>query len=463
MSEGTIRRVFVANRGEIAVRIVRACQSLGIESVVGHSAADRDSLAVKMADRAVCIGPPAASASYLKVDTLIAAALGTGCQAVHPGYGFLSERSQFARACAEAGLIFIGPSAEAIDRMGDKINAIAEAKRVGVPVVPGRERLDSAAELVEAAAEMGYPCLLKATAGGGGRGMRVVRNESEAASAYASAQAEALAAFGNGTLYLEKYIEEARHIEIQVLADHHGNVCHLYERDCSVQRRHQKLIEESPSPALDSKTRAEMATAALALARAVQYRNAGTVEFVYDVRARRFYFLEMNTRVQVEHPVTEAVTGIDIVREQIQVAAGQPLSFSQADVRLSGHAIECRINAEDAWKDFRPSPGTVTRWDPKPCTGLRLDTHVFEGYRVPPYYDSMVAKAVAHAPTRAAAIEKMDSFLASFDVAGIATTIPFQRKVIGHPRFANGTVTTTWVEKELMPELGPQTTEQLTT
>ena len=323
MSETEIRRVFVANRGEIAVRIVRACKALGLESVVGFSAADRDSLAVRMADRAVCLGPAPSSASYLKVDTLIAAALGTDCQAVHPGYGFLSERSQFARACVDAGLTFIGPTAEAIDRMGDKINAIAEAKRVGVPVVPGKERLESVAELVEAANEMGYPCLLKATAGGGGRGMRVVRSASEAASAFSSAQAEALAAFGNGTLYLEKYIEEARHIEIQVLADHHGNVCHLYERDCSVQRRHQKLIEESPSPALDAKTRAEMAQAALALAKSVGYRNAGTIEFVYDVHAKRFYFLEMNTRVQVEHPVTEAVTGIDIVREQILTSPGR--------------------------------------------------------------------------------------------------------------------------------------------
>ncbi len=458
MSETEIRRVFVANRGEIAVRIVRACKALGLQSVVGFSAADRDSLAVRMADRAVCLGPAPSSASYLKVDTLVAAALGTGCQAVHPGYGFLSERSQFARACVDAGLAFIGPTAEAIDRMGDKINAIAEAKRVGVPVVPGKERLESVAELVEAAGEMGYPCLLKATAGGGGRGMRVVRSASEAASAFSSAQAEALAAFGNGTLYLEKYIEEARHIEIQVLADHHGNVCHLYERDCSVQRRHQKLIEESPSPALDAKTRAEMTQAALALARSVGYRNAGTVEFVYDVRAKRFYFLEMNTRVQVEHPVTEAVTGIDIVREQILIAMGRPLSFTQGDVRLQGHAIECRINAEDAWKDFRPSPGTVTRWQPPADDGVRLDTHVFEGYRVPPYYDSMVAKAIAHAPDREAAIEKMTGFLRGFRVAGIATTIPFQLKVIGHPRFADGTVTTTWVEKQLMPELGPQPT-----
>lgn len=449
-----IKRVYVANRGEIAVRIVRACRELNLESVVGYSEADRGSLATTMADRAVCIGAAPSSASYLRSETHVAAAKGTGCQAIHPGYGFLAERAAFQRLCEESGITFIGPTADAIDRMGDKINAIAAAKQVGVPVVPGKERLASASEALSAAREIGYPCLLKASAGGGGRGMRIVRSDDEAAAAFASAQAEAQAAFGDGTLYLEKYIEDARHIEIQIIADHHGNICHLHERDCSVQRRHQKLVEEAPSPALTPQTRTQMADAALALARAVGYRNAGTVEFVYDTRTGRFYFLEMNTRVQVEHPVTEMVTGIDIVREQIRIAMGLPLSVAQADIRVQGHAIECRINAEDAWKNFQPSPGVVARWVPPSGKGVRLDTHAFEGYRVPPYYDSMIAKIIAHGPNRGAAIERMAAALRSFDVAGIATTIPFQLRVIEHPRFRAGDVTTTWVEKHLLAELG---------
>ncbi len=452
MTTGRFRRVFVANRGEIAVRIIRACKDLGIETVIGVSAADRDTLGARLADRAICIGPAAAKASYLNADALIAAARGTGCDAIHPGYGFLSERAGFQRLCVEAGMAFIGPSADAIEKMGDKITAIAMARRAGVPIVPGKEKISSAEELLQAIGDVGLPCLIKATAGGGGRGMRVVRELAAAEAAFKSAQAEALAAFGDGTLYLEKYISRARHIEIQVLADHHGNVCHLFERDCTVQRRHQKLIEEAPSAVLAPATRTAMAEAALALTRAAGYTNAGTVEFVYDIDSDRFYFLEMNTRVQVEHPVTEMITGIDIVREQIRIAAGERLSFSQDQVRIDGAAIECRINAEDATRGFQPIPGLITTWSPPAQTGVRLDTHCYAGYRVPPYYDSMIAKVIVRAPTREAAIEQMNRYLDGFHVEGITTTIPFQRRVITHRGFAAADVTTTWVEDELLRE-----------
>ena len=427
-----------------------------MESVAAVSAADRDSLPARLADRAVCIGPAPAGQSYLRPEVLVAAARGTGCDAIHPGYGFLSERAAFQRLCTDAGLTFVGPDADAIEQMGDKIRAIAVARKAGVPVVPGKNPIGAVDEFLTAADQVGYPCLIKAAAGGGGRGMRVVRRAGEGAVALQSAQAEAKAAFGDGTLYMEKYIERARHVEIQILADAHGNVCHLFERDCSVQRRHQKLIEEAPSPSLSPRLRSEMAQAALALARAARYRNAGTVEFVYDVEAERFYFLEMNTRVQVEHPVTEAVTGIDIVQEQLRIAAGEPLSFGQPDVRLDGHAIECRINAEDAWKGFLPSPGTITQWDVPRAEGIRVDTHCERGYRVPPFYDSMIAKVISHGRTREEAIARMRSCLASFGVGGVATTVPFLRKAIAHPRFEQGEVTTTWVERELLSDIGAQ-------
>ena len=446
-----IKRVFVANRGEIAVRIIRACRELGIETVIGVSEADRESLGARSADRAVCIGPAPAAQSYLRPEILVTAARGTGCQAVHPGYGFLSERAVFQRNCAEMGLIFIGPTAEAIDAMGDKLSAIALAKDAGVPVVPGSGELNSEADVRAAAAAIGYPCLLKASAGGGGRGMRIVRSDAELAAAFPGARAEAQAAFGDPTVYLEKFVERARHIEIQVIGDLHGNICHLFERDCSVQRRHQKLIEEAPSPVLPPATRAHMAAAALALARNVGYSSAGTVEFVYDADEDRFYFLEMNTRIQVEHPVTEMVTGIDLVQEQLRIAMGEALSFRQQDLRIRGHAIECRINAEDASAGFMPSPGRVTRWSAPEHPGLRLDTHCHEGYLVPPYYDSMVAKLIASGENRDQAVKLMLSALDEFRVEGINTTIPLHRAVVAHRTFREADVTTRWLESEFLP------------
>ena len=446
-----IKRLFVANRGEIAVRIIRACKELDIETVIGVSEADRDSLGARMADRAICIGPARSSESYLRPDILVTAAKGTGCQAVHPGYGFLSERAVFQRKCVEMGLTFIGPSAEAIDAMGDKLSAIRLAREAGVPVVPGSAELKSETEVREAAAAIGYPCLLKASAGGGGRGMRIVRSDSELAVAFSGARAEAQAAFGDPTVYLEKFVERARHIEIQVIGDLHGNICHLFERDCSVQRRHQKLIEEAPSPVLPATTRARMAEAAVALARNVGYSSAGTVEFVYDAEEDRFYFLEMNTRIQVEHPVTEMITGIDLVQEQLRVAMGETLSFRQQDVGIRGHAIECRINADDASADFMPSPGRVTTWSVPQHPDLRLDTHTYEGYLVPPYYDSMIGKLIASATDRSKAVELMLRALGDFHVEGIKTTIPLQSAVVGHPTFRNAGVTTRWLETEFLP------------
>ncbi len=447
-----LRRVFVANRGEIAVRIIRACQAAGLEVVLGVSEADRDTMAARMADRVVCLGSAAASDSYLRIDRIVTAARGTGCQALHPGYGFLAERAALQRACAEYGIAFVGPSADAIDAMGDKLSAIRLAKAAGVPVVPGSERLIDLEAVRAAAASIGFPCLLKASAGGGGRGMRIVRSPDELAAAYDSAQAEALAAFGDATVYLEKFIERAKHIEIQVLGDQHGNLVHLFDRDCSVQRRHQKLIEEAPSPVLPPARRVEMAEAALALARGVGYFSAGTVEFVYDADADRFYFLEMNTRIQVEHPVTEMVTGVDLVREQLRVAAGERLTFSQGEVALRGHAIECRINAEDPRRAFRPTPGRIVRWVAPAGPGLRLDTHCEEGSLIPPYYDSMVAKLIAHGDDRKQAIARLTDALARFEIAGIASTIELAGALLESAAFATATVTTRWLETSFLPE-----------
>ncbi len=451
------RRVFVANRGEIAVRVIRACHELGIEAVLGVSEADRDSLPARMADRAVCIGPAPSLQSYLRPEILVAAALGTGCQALHPGYGFLAERAALQRACTENRIAFIGPSAEAIESMGDKLSAIRLAKKAGVPVVPGSGKLHSAEEVATAAAEIGYPCLLKASAGGGGRGMRVVRSPGELMSAYESAQAEAQAAFGDATVYLEKFVERAKHIEIQIMGDQHGGLAHLFERDCSVQRRHQKLIEEAPSPVLPPARRAEMAEAALALARDVGYFSAGTVEFVYDAEEDRFYFLEMNTRIQVEHPVTEAITGIDLVQEQIRVAAGERLSFRQSDLVVRGHAIECRINAEDPLHGFRPNPGRLKRWTPPVGANLRLDTHCYEGYLIPPYYDSMIAKLISSGTDRTQAIATLLHALGSFGIEGVNTTVPLHQAVLASDDFARGSVTTRWLENTFLPSWLPAT------
>lgn len=447
-----MRRVLVANRGEIAVRVVKACQTLGIEAVAAVSEADIDCLAARLAGRQVVIGPPPPAQSYLSVERLVEAARLSGCDAVHPGYGFLSERAAFAQACRDAGLVFIGPTPEAIRSMGDKITAARLAAEAGVPRVPGSDAV-SDAEVAHAVAErIGYPVLVKASAGGGGRGMRVVRDRSQMAAAFASATAEATAAFGDGTLYVEKLIERARHVEIQLMADRHGQVVHLGERECSTQRRHQKLIEESPSPALAPAQREAMGAAAVALAQRVGYEGAGTVEFVLDDSDGRFYFLEMNTRIQVEHPVTEMVTGIDLVAEQLRVAAGLPLSFSQAELAQNGHAIECRINAEDPDRNFLPRPGVVARWSPPQGAGIRCDSHCHDGYTVTPYYDSLLGKLIVHAPTRAQAIDLMIGALQDLQVEGPATTAPFHRAVLAHEDFAAGRVTTRWVEDTFIPQ-----------
>ncbi|MFM0176245.1 acetyl-CoA carboxylase biotin carboxylase subunit [Paraburkholderia sediminicola] len=452
MAKRDIRRVFVANRGEIAVRVIRACRTLGIEAVVGVSEADTQTLAAKMAGDVVVLGPPLAAESYLRADRIVEAALRSGCDAVHPGYGFLSERSSFVRACVEAGLVFVGPSADAIDAMGDKITAVSLAGKAGVPRVPGSGALTDVAHARRVGAQIGYPVLIKATAGGGGRGMRVVRDESELEASMSSAANEAQSAFGDATLYMEKFIEHARHIEIQVMADAHGNVVYLGERECSTQRRHQKLIEEAPSPAVDARMREAMGECAVSLTRNADYCGAGTIEFVVDQRDNRYFFLEMNTRIQVEHPVTEMITGYDLVAEQIRVAAGLPLSFTQADVRLEGHAIECRINAEDPDRNFLPRPGLISRWDEPAGEGIRVDTHCYAGYTVPPYYDSLLGKLIVHAATREQAIERMRAALAGLRVEGPTTTAVFHDAVLAHDDFVHGNVTTRWVEETFLPQ-----------
>ncbi len=447
-----MRRVFVANRGEIAVRIIRASRKLGLQAVVGVSEADRSSLAATMADRAVCIGPAPAAQSYLNMNAIVAAALGTGCNAIHPGYGFLAERGAFQRLCVDNGLIFVGPSAAAIEAMGDKLQARRTAAELGIPTVPGTDHVRSAAEALQFGSESGYPFLLKASAGGGGRGMRVVRTPHQVVTAFDGASAEARAAFGDPTLYIERYIERARHIEIQIVADAHGAVIHLGERDCSTQRRHQKLIEEAPSPVIDEALRTRMAEAAVRLARHVGYHSAGTVEFIFDLDAREFYFLEVNTRIQVEHPVTEMVTGVDLVGEQLRIAAGEPLSITQPDVTLSGHAIECRINAERPDRDFMPSPGHLTGWTVPSGPEVRVDSHCYVGYYIPPFYDSMIAKLIVRGTDRSEAIDGMARALQDFRVEGIHTTIPFHQSVLAHPDFIHNRVTTRWVEETFMKQ-----------
>ena len=445
-----MRRVLVANRGEIALRAIRTSRRLGLESVAVYSSADANSAHRWAADEAICIGPPAPKASYLNAAALLEIAHNRGCDAVYPGYGFLSEDSAFAARCAEAGLTFVGPHAETIARMGDKVAARQTAASLGVPVVPGSaDGFMASADAEKHAGQIGYPLLLKASGGGGGRGMRVVSKAEEFTSKFDQATAEAQAAFGNPAIYLERFFPQVRHVEIQVFGDTHGNYVHLGERDCSVQRRHQKLIEEAPSPAIDQSTRREMAEAALALVQALKYVNAGTVEFIYDVASGKFFFIEMNTRIQVEHPVTEMVTGTDLVQEQFRVAAGEPLSFGSSfgDGRT---AIEFRINAEDATHDFRPSPGTLKRWSPPNGQDIRVDSHAYENYAVPPYYDSMLAKLIVTGADRAEAIDTAKSALARFQVAGLTTTVPFHAHLLQQPEFARAEIHTRWIEDHWM-------------
>jgi acetyl-CoA carboxylase biotin carboxylase subunit len=441
------QRILIANRGEIALRVIRACRDLGIETVAVFSEADRGAPYLALADEAICIGPAAATESYLKIPHLISAAEVANVDAIHPGYGFLSENAHFAEVCRECHIAFIGPPPEAMHRLGNKNEARKLAREAGVPVVPGSEGLLSSPEqalrLVE---EIGFPVLIKAAAGGGGRGMRVANNNVSLQSGLNAARQEAEKAFKDGSVYLEKYIEQPRHVEVQVLADAHGHAVHLFERDCSLQRRHQKLVEESPAPHLPPEVREQMCAAAVKLVHAAGYQNAGTCEFLVD-KANRFYFIEVNARIQVEHPVTELVTGIDLVREQIRIAAGEELSFTQRDVVQRGTAIECRINAEDPAAGFRPSPGTITRWQAPGGPGVRLDSHAGTGYRVPPNYDSLVAKLLVHQPTRAEALAVMRRALAEFVIQGIHTTIPLHREIMSHKGFIDGQVDTTFIER----------------
>jgi acetyl-CoA carboxylase biotin carboxylase subunit len=444
--------LLVANRGEIARRVFTTARRLGIETVAVFSEADRDAAHVRDADKAVLIGPAAARESYLVGERVIAAAKAAGAEAIHPGYGFLSENAHFAEVCRASKIEFIGPPEEAMRRLGNKNEARKLAKKAGVPVVPGSEGLVADEnQALHIAHEMGYPVLIKAAAGGGGRGMRVCRNDITLQSGFKAAQQEAESAFKDGSVYIEKYIEQPRHIEVQILGDHHGNVLHLFERDCSLQRRHQKLVEESPATNLPGEVRQEICGAAVRLVKESGYYNAGTCEFLLD-KDNRFYFIEVNARIQVEHPVTELVTGIDLVREQIRIAAGEKLRFKQKDIRQLGHAIECRINAEDPDNNFRPSPGLITRWVPPGGPGVRLDTHASTGYRVPSNYDSMVAKLLVFQPTRAEAIACMKRALGEFVVEGIKTTIPIHREIMQHSAFVEGHVDTTFIERTWMQQ-----------
>jgi acetyl-CoA carboxylase, biotin carboxylase subunit len=444
------KRMLIANRGEIALRIIRACRELGIETVAVHSTADTDSLPVRFADEAVCIGPPPSSRSYLNVRAILTAADITGCDALHPGYGFLSENADFSDMCRDHGLTFVGPHGAVIRRMGDKAEAKRTMREAGVPVIPGSEGLlENLDEARRLAREIGYPVILKATAGGGGRGMRVAQDESELEAAFETARAEALAGFGNPGLYLEKYLVRPRHVELQVLGDKHGHAVHLGERDCSIQRRHQKLVEESPSPAVDEALRARMGSAASEAARAVGYDSAGTIEFLLE--DGEFYFMEMNTRIQVEHPVTEMVTGVDLIRQMIRVAAGEELPFTQEDIRMVGHAIECRINAEDPDKGFMPFAGTIGALNLPGGIGVRVDSHVYQGYSIPPYYDSLLGKLIVHAPNRGMAIDRMRRALSEFVVEGVRTTIPFHLKLMEDPVFRSGDFDIKFLESWRIP------------
>ncbi|MBB3045674.1 ATP-grasp domain-containing protein [Nocardioides sp. LMS-CY] len=438
-------RVFVANRGEIAVRIIEACDRLGFETVLGVSAADRDTLAARRAGRVLTLGGARSTDSYLLLPAVVHAAIATGCTALHPGYGFLSERPELARLCAENGITFVGPSPEALDALGDKLKARALAESLGVPVAPGGTA-ETEAEIDALAAEIGYPILVKAAFGGGGRGMKLVHGRAELLDAWRVASSEASAAFGDGTVFLERYVTDAKHIEVQVLGDRHGHYLHLGERECSVQYRYQKVVEEAPCAAIDQATRELLHDSALRIASSLQYVGLGTVEFLYDVQRRQVSFLEVNPRLQVEHPVTEAVTGVDLVREQLLVALGEELTLRQEDIRLEGHAVECRITAQDPARGLAPSPGPVTRWRPPVGRGLRLDTHVYEGYRFPPYYDALMAKLIAWGPDRPAAIATMREALDRFEIEGLATSRELHRRILAHPEFQDGSVTTHWLE-----------------
>lgn len=442
------QRVLIANRGEIAVRIIRACRELGIETVAIYSQADEDSLHARLADQAFCVGPAPSSGSYLNIPNIISTAVLAEVDAIHPGYGYLSEQAHFAEICHTHGIKFIGPPVAAIEKMGDKAAARRMMQEAGLPVIPGSEPVQSEEEALAAAEEIGYPIMLKAASGGGGKGMRVVEDAQALRLVFASAQAEAEASFGDRRLYLEKFIRSPRHVEIQILADEHGNIIHLGERECSLQRRHQKVLEEAPSPVVDEDLRRRMGEAAVAGARAVGYTNAGTMEFLLDADGN-FYFMEMNTRIQVEHPVTEMITGIDLVQEQILIAAGYPLRWRQEDITWNGHAIECRINAEDPARGFLPSPGTIDFYHMPGGPGLRIDSMAFSGCVVSPYYDSMIAKVICHAPTREQALQKMRAALSEVIISGIHTNVAFHQALLDDERVQRGEVSTDFIDRAI--------------
>ncbi len=443
-------KVLIANRGEIALRILRTCEEMGIATVAVHSTIDRHALHVQLADEAVCIGEPPSSKSYLNIPNIIAAALTRNATAIHPGYGFLAENARFAEICADHQIVFIGPSPDAIRSMGDKSTAKETMQRIGVPTIPGSEGLlTDEKEALTIAQQIGYPVIIKATAGGGGRGMRLVRSEEELVKSFLAAQGEAEAAFGNAGVYLEKFIERPRHIEVQVLADSHGNVIYLGERDCSIQRRHQKLLEEAPSPALTPELRQKMGAAAVRAAQSINYVGAGTVEFLLD-RSGSFYFMEMNTRIQVEHPVTEMITGLDLIAEQLRIAQGERLHLTQEQVQFRGHAIECRINAEDPDHNFRPHPGRISGYLPPGGPGVRMDSHVYTDYEIPPYYDSLIGKLIVWGHDRPTAINRMRRALREFAITGVPTTIGFHQRILDTPEFVEGEVYTNFVEQVMM-------------
>jgi len=442
-----LKKILIANRGEIAVRIIRACKELGIETVAVFSEADRESLHVQLADEAYCIGPKSSKDSYLNFTNIISVAKLTESEGIHPGYGFLAENADFAELCREVNLTFIGPSPEAINKMGTKDVARETMREAGVPIVPGSQGIiKDSGEAIALANDMGYPVIIKATAGGGGKGIRVAKDEEELIKGINITQQEAATAFGNPGVYIEKYIQDFRHVEIQVMADNHGNVIHLGERDCSIQRRLQKLVEETPSPALNEATRQKMGDAAVKAAKAVDYSGAGTIEFIYDHVNDQFYFMEMNTRIQVEHPVTEMVTGVDLIKEQIRVASGEELSLTQSDVTFNGWAIECRINAENPEKNFMPSPGKIEMYLPPGGLGVRVDSAAYPGYSIPPYYDSMIAKLITYGATREEAIARMKRALSEFVIDGVHTTIPFHLKLMNHEKFVGGDFNTKFLE-----------------
>ncbi|MBD7983190.1 acetyl-CoA carboxylase biotin carboxylase subunit [Sporosarcina sp. Sa2YVA2] len=443
-----MKKILIANRGEIAVRIIRACKEMDIETVAIYSEADREALHVELADEAYCIGPKLSRDSYLNFSNIISVAKLTGCDGIHPGYGFLAENASFAELCEEVNIEFIGPTSEAISKMGTKDVARETMRQAGVPIVPGSDGIVAdEVEALKVAKEIGFPVIIKATAGGGGKGIRVAMNEDELIKGIKITQKEAAAAFGNPGVYLEKFIEVFRHVEVQVIADKHGNTIHLGERDCSIQRRMQKLVEEAPSPALTPKLREEMGKAAVKAAQAVNYQNAGTVEFIFDHINQKFYFMEMNTRIQVEHPVTEMITGIDLIKEQLKVAAGEELTYRQKDIKINGFSIECRINAENPSKNFMPSPGEVTMYMPPGGFGVRVDSAVYTGYTIPPFYDSMVAKLIVHADTREEAVARMKRALGEFIIEGVHTTVPFHLNLMDHEVFKSGDFDTKFLEK----------------